>query len=212
MKRIKILGIAVMMMLISSLLGVEYSALAEKQFHVKNGGFEEPPNYKTKSVKWIQNVIKKGWDLGEGPEAIMIPGWVYNVNTGPAKVRLIEGTSGKEVNSGEKCLMVQSDKSAQIYNRAKGYAGCEYSFSLYVRGKGQAQVTLYQYDKKNGREIFLNSIRIWRKDVSNEWEKYDGVLKTTHPEAKTFLFALTTKGEVYIDDVILDRTGNVLSD
>ena len=190
---------------LGSLLVVVSSGIANESGNIiKNGDFEEKPDYVLKTEKRAHTLIEKGWDLGEGPMALRIPGWKCNRSGGVAKVRLVEGVPGKEVHSGKRCLMM-SGQGAPIYNLSHGKANCKYSVSFYARGKGEIRASIYQYGAGGG---FLSTDHLLLEKVSDGWEKYERVFKTTDLDAKSFMLSLIIYGEIYIDDVVMYEEGS----
>jgi len=189
---------------LAGLLVIASTGMSQEEVNLcVNGDFEKEPGYVFPGKdKNIDRLVEQGWDLGEGMY-LKVPDWTYS--SGSAKVRIIEGEAGKEIHSGERCLMLKAE-NVHIYNTQKRQSDKEYTFSLYARGKGKLLVVIYEYTEytKAGR-VSLGSFPCLDKvPVSEEWTKYEGTIKKKNPKAKDFLLALVVWGEVYIDDVVLN--------
>ena len=166
---------------------------------VPDGGFEKVKEIIISSNPYIYKAIQNGTELTqEGPFAILPSN--FSQFCGCKKLKVIEGTSNKEVHSGKRAILLNG--SFYLKARCKAKTGDIFTAKYYAKGKGKVRVILHLTNTKG--KYYNQAVPKKVPIDTDKWILIEQKLDTKDkPDLKKIWVRIETKGDVYIDDLSL---------
>ena len=168
---------------------------------IANGGFETTRIVRNVERGFVRSLLDRGWDLGDPLKPEMVVGWDHYA--GPAKVRVVRGKAGAEVQEGERALhVITSGHGCRFLGSTRGKPNVLYRFSFWAKGKGAMRIATYEWGAKPPP---VHCRELARFDITPEWKAHTGTYETFSPLARSFTFVLIVSkdSDVVVDDVRL---------
>lgn len=168
--------------------------------------FEEVKEWVVGANEWLYDAIDHGSDFGqEGGPIVVLPSAFSMLCGGGVKLKVVEGTPGKEVHSGRRAILLNG---TFYLGGGKAQTGDIFKAGFYAKGKGKARCIFYVSHTDGAHSQLVPDPALIE---TNEWILVEQTLDTSKEEPKCsgkitgFWIRLETAGDIYLDDLVVTK-------